>query len=389
MKTDSVIHISSLGEKAATVLVLFFLVAGILINLVPFFDDDNSLMDFGSFYAAGLKANRGENPYDPNSEYIFDVNFSRVGAGGKMMNLNPPISVVLFRFLPQFDPNQTLIIWQVMSAILYAATVFALARQYQQNITPAKFIWAFTLAGFWHTIVLGQIYIVLLLFTALGWIFLQKRQYLAAGIAIGLVAAIKPNFIIWPLFLLVSGYYVTFLAAAVSSLFVSLVPLLFYGTQIYTQWLEASAIHPETIIMPGNNSILGLTTRFGNIPLGIIVSVVVIVTLLILSKMKTTSIEHPEYVSAIGIIASLLASPISWTGYTILLLPIYFSMKKWTLPVIISAAILAIPFQIVLQLFQNSFVNFVFWGWLYGWGLIILLGGVVRNTMMTSSIQTS
>jgi len=276
-----------------------------------------------------------------------------------------------------------------MSAILYAETVIALARQYQQNITSAKFIWAFTLAGFWHTIILGQVYIVLLLFTAVGWIFLQKKQYIAAGISIGLVAAIKPNFIIWPFFLLVSGYYVTFLAAAASSLLVSLVPLLFYGTQIYIQWLEASALHPETIIMPGNNSILGLTTRFGDVTLGIIVSIIVVITLLILSKMKTTSMEHPEYISALGITASLLASPISWTGYTILLLPIYFSLKKWTFPVIVSAVILAIPFQIVLQLFQNSFANFVFWGWLYGWGLILLLGGVVRNTMMTSNIQTN
>ena len=389
MKTDRILNASNLGEKVVTILIHFFFVAAILLNLAPFFDNDNSLMDFGSFYASGLKANRGENPYDPNSEYIFDINFSRVGAGGKMMNLNPPISVVLFRFLPQFDPNQTLIIWQVTSAILYAGIVFTLARRYQQNITSAKLIWVFTLAGFWHTLVLGQIYIVLLLFTVLGWMYLQEKQFVAAGIAIGLVTAIKPNFIIWPIFLLISGYYVTFLTAAASGLLVSLVPLLFYGKQIYSQWLEASELHPETIIMPGNNSILGLTTRFGDIPLGIIVSIMVVLALLILSKMKSTSMEHSEYVSGLGIIASLLASPISWTGYTIILLPIYFSLKKWTFPVIISAAILAIPFQIVLQLFQDSFANFVIWGWLYGWGLLTLIGGVVRNTMMTSSIQTN
>src|SRR5687768_8789669 len=134
MKTDSFLHTRRIGEKAVTIVVSLFFVAAILLNLVPFFDNDNSLMDFGSFYASGLKANNSENPYDPNSEYIFDINFSRVGAGGKMMNLNPPISVVLFRFLPQFDPNQTLIIWQVTSAILYAGIVFTLARHYQQNI---------------------------------------------------------------------------------------------------------------------------------------------------------------------------------------------------------------------------------------------------------------
>ena len=75
----------------------------------------------------------------------------------------------------------------------------------------------------------------------------------------------------------------------------------------------------------------------------------------------------------------LLASPISWTGYTIFLLPIFFSLKKWTVPAIISAAILSIPFAIVLQLFQTSFVNFVIFGWLYGWGILLLLGDVVEK----------
>jgi hypothetical protein len=372
-----------------TILYLFF-IAILMINFTPFIDGQDALMDFGSFYASGLKAEKGENPYDPNSEYIFDINFSRVGAGGKMMNLNPPISVIAFRLLSYFDPNQSLIIWQVVSAILYASTVILLGRFYKQNITPTKFIWAFTLAGFWHTLVLGQLYILLLLFTALGWIFLQKGKYIQAGIAIGLVVAIKPNFAIWPIFLLASGYYITFITATISGLVVSTIPIFFYGTKIYSQWLEASSLRPETLIMPGNNSIVGLMTRFQNLNIGIALSVFAVAALLIFSKLKTSNnMEHSERISALGILASLLASPISWTGYTILLLPIFFSVKKWTFPATISAAILSIPFAIVLQLFQTSFVNFVLFGWLYGWAILLLLGDVVRNTMMTSSIQTN
>jgi hypothetical protein len=99
--------------------------------------------------------------------------------------------------------------------------------------------------------------------------------------------------------------------------------------------------------------------------------------------------EQFEYISALGIIASLLASPISWTGYTILLLPIFFSLKKWTIPVIVAAAILTIPFQIVLQLFQSSFTNFVIFGWLYGWGILLLLGDLVTKTIGHTSMQTN
>ena len=385
----TVVEVKIQKLDSMTILYLFFF-AALIINFTPFMDSQNALMDFGSFYASGLKSQNGENPYDPNSEFIFDINFSRVGAGGKMMNLNPPISVVFFRALSYFDPHQTLIIWQIASVILYAGAVIMLARYYKQNITLTKIIWAFTLAGFWHTVVLGQIYSVLLLLTALGWILLQKRKYVWAGLAIGLVVAIKPNFGIWPIFLLASGYYVTFLAAAVCGLIVSAIPIIFYGTKIYSQWLEASTLRIETLMMPGNNSIVGLTSRFQNMNLGIILSVVAVVALLIISiSKKSNDLESSERISALGIMASLLASPISWTGYTILLLPVFFSRRKWTFPVIISAAILSIPFAIVLQLFQTSFINFVLFGWLYGWAILLLLGDVVRNTMMTRSIQTN
>jgi hypothetical protein len=347
-------------------------------------------MDFGSFYASGLKLQNGENPYDPNSEYIFDISFARVGAGGRMMNLNPPISALIFQFLLKFDPHQALVVWQIISAILYLIVVWILITSYKSNIRPAVILWALTLAGFWHTLVLGQIYILLLLFTALGWVFLQKEKYILAGVAIGLLIAMKPNFIIWPLFLLISGYSLTFAISVISSLVVSLIPIAFHGTEIYTQWLEASSLRPETLIMPGNNSILGLSARFHSITLGIVISIILVLVLLALSRLKSPKdMERSEYISTLGIIASLLASPISWTGYTILLLPIYFSLKKWTFPVIASAIILSIPFAIVLRLFQNSFMNFVILGWLYGWGILLLLGYVVRNTMMTKSIQTS
>ena len=368
---------------------LFFILV-IMINLVPFLDGRNDLMDFGSFYASGLKARDGENPYDPNSEYIFEIDFSRVGAGGKMVNLNPPVSIPIFEYLSRFEPHGVLIFWQITAAALYTGIVILLTVFYRQNTTPVRFIWAFALAGFWHTIVLGQVYILLLVFAVFGWMFLDRCKYVAAGIAIGIVIALKPNFIVWALFLVVGGYYAAALIAVITSLVISLVPAFVYGINIYSQWLEASTLSIRTLTMPGNSSLLGLTSRFQSISLGVILSVVFILALLILSKQKSPeSMTGSEYSSALGIMASLLASPISWTGYTILLLPVFFGLKKWTPPVAIGAIILAIPFQIILQFFQTSFVSYVIFGWFYGWGILSLLGAVVKNTIMTSSIQTS
>ena len=96
MKTNTAGYQVKIQKVVSLTILYLFFFAALIINLTPFMDSQNALMDFGSFYASGLKAQNGENPYDPNSEYIFDINFSHVGAGGKMMNLNPPISVVFF-----------------------------------------------------------------------------------------------------------------------------------------------------------------------------------------------------------------------------------------------------------------------------------------------------
>jgi hypothetical protein len=119
------------------------------------------------------------------------------------------------------------------------------------------------------------------------------------------------------------------------------------------------------------------------------ISAILVLALLIWSKFKlSNNMEKSEHVSALGIIASLLASPISWTGYTILLVPIFFSLKKWTIPALTSAAILSIPFQLVLQFFQTSFLNFVLFGWFYGWGILFLLAALTMNITQTPSMQT-
>ena len=345
-----------------------------------------SLMDFGSFYASGIKIQNGENPYDPNSPYIFDVAFPEVNAGGKMINLNPPLSIVFFSFLPRVEPWRALATWRVVTILLYFASVLALAKLYSDNLTSTRLIWAFTLAGFWHTVSLGQIYALLLAFTTASWYFAKKEKPLLAGIALGIVIAIKPNFAIWAIFLLFAGQWTIFAAAAICAATLSAIPIFMYGFGIYAQWLAVSAVRHATLIMPGNNSIEGLTSRVGLDNVGAVLGVIVAVFLLYRATRLTA--ENPERIesaSTLGILATLLASPIAWTGYTILLLPTFFSLKKWSPLVIAAAFIFSIPFIVLLQIWLNSFANFVIFGWLYGWGLLCLVWEFTRNSTAASN----
>ena len=64
--------------------------------------------------------------------------------------------------------------------------------------------WVFASAPFWETVSLGQIYALLALPTALAWVLLE-RWPLLSGVLIGVVAAFKPNFLVWPA-LLAAGW---------------------------------------------------------------------------------------------------------------------------------------------------------------------------------------
>ena len=125
-------------------------------------------------------------------------------------------------------------------------------------------IWAFSLAGLWHTIQLGQIYTFLLLLVMGIIINIKKEKKVLAGIILGVLIAIKPNFIFWAAALGLAGYWAIFFSAGITALCISLVPIYFYGFKIYQQWFDAANLFtPDLLIFPGNNSLQGLAAHFG------------------------------------------------------------------------------------------------------------------------------
>ena len=86
-------------------------------------------------------------------------------------------------------------------------------------------VWASALAGFWDTLFLGQIYLPLVLAGVAAWLLLERGAGLWAGLLIGIVVAMKPNFLVWPVLLLLSGHYRSAVAAFVIASAISLIPL--------------------------------------------------------------------------------------------------------------------------------------------------------------------
>lgn len=333
----------------------------------------NELGDFGSFVAAGIKFNEGANPYDSDSPYIFEVDFPLVGAGGKMPNLNPPVSLLFFAPLANADPMSALNAWRVVSFGLFLASFLLLAREYKPR--PLRLLWGFALAGLWHTLGLGQIYAPLLLLVTLAWLSYRTDKSIAAGIFIGLLVSIKPNFVLWLFLLAMRREWKITISAAVVILACAALPLTQMQPEVYVQWLEASRVDGRVLSMPGNGSLIGLTSRMNLPALGIVLGLALTAITALAVVRAREGRPAPDGVSAAGIFLSLLVSPITWTGYTILALPYFLSQKRWDAATLIAAFILTVPFNFTMYFYYYfGKFNFIFWGWWYGIALTLCAG---------------
>ena len=163
------------------IITLLPLLIFIAVNLVGSYYSEN-LLDFNSFVRSGQAAINGGNPYDTST--------------GETINLNPPLTLLVFRYLAEPDPRNIYQIWRLVTFSLYILVLVILKRAYPQLTTPARLAWALCMTGIWYTLLMGQIYVLLLLLCVGAWLSLKSNKPVLAGGMIGLLAAVKPNFLV-------------------------------------------------------------------------------------------------------------------------------------------------------------------------------------------------
>src|SRR6476660_1786824 len=135
----------------------------IILNIRAIQPSFHALLDFGSFIAAGQASILGKNPYAEDLPLVYSLESGKTGQSLPSPNLNPPVSIFFFRLLSGVDPLKAVTIWRILTTILFVTGVFLLARAYPKSGKPTRILWALSLAGFWNTILLGQIYVPLLI----------------------------------------------------------------------------------------------------------------------------------------------------------------------------------------------------------------------------------
>ncbi len=329
------------------------------------------LLDFGSFVASGRAASEGLDPYG-----IYPLTFHVVLPGFESWNpnLNPPAALPLFQAFDWFEPHQAFRHWWSLSVASFALGIALLARAYRPRDWVLPVLWAAALAGLWDTLVLGQIYLPLALAGFLGWLCLDRNRPILAGLAIALVVSVKPNFLVWPALLFLAGHWRAPVAMGVAAVLLALLPALLYGPEVYLQWAQLVASDAERARFLTNASLAGILERVGlsgAIPLA--VNLAILAGLALWAFLKKPSVLHA---SAVGLAGSLVASPLAWVHYALLLVPVFFAgpLNPWLL---FAATAFLVPVPAVLTLMNADPALQASLGSVYGWAALACLIGTL------------
>jgi hypothetical protein len=340
---------------ATRLLVCGLLCVSILLNARWAFRSDSSLHDYASFLVSGKAYDLGLNPYGIyENELAPHAKVFRAGVGdweADSVNLNPPISVHAFRLLTHFDGPIGKAVVSIGSLVLFGLLMGILLREYPGHFNLLTVVALFNLAGLWHVVELGQIYLLLLAALTGAWFALQRGHFTLAGLLIGLVVAIKPPFLILPALLFVSGHRRPSVVAVVLAAGLSSLPLLLDGFTIYEQWLSASRdISGDLVTGPGNSSLAGLSSRVADPILGMAAAVVLLGATLALCHRYRPDVRTCY---ALGVLAVLFVGPLTWAGYGLFLLP-WLLARPWRAWEWTSIAILSVPVWLLLDAYPTD-----------------------------------
>ncbi|WED42569.1 glycosyltransferase family 87 protein [Legionella cardiaca] len=197
-------------------------------------------IDFASFYSASQTLTIGNNPYQTLFATYLPV------AKKLAANLNPPIVLILFNPLVQFDYNTALTIWWLVSLFLgLIAAHFTFKHVFSPDFLKKNRATLYLLyLSFFATMMdtaITQLGALLFFCIMLGYHFyLRKNDYLA-GLLWGIIIAMKLFPALLFLYALHQKRYKVFAFTLFITLLLSIFPLLLYGKAIYQDYFSMMA----------------------------------------------------------------------------------------------------------------------------------------------------
>jgi alpha-1,2-mannosyltransferase len=271
--------------------------------------------DFDTFWRSAVAFLEGRDVYD---------------TGARLENLNPPFWILLISPLGLLEP---LLAYRVFALITLVTTVGYLVWMAEE--VRLRFWWAVVGAAMLllsspllSTLALGQIYPILALGLVAAWVADRRGKHVLSGGALGLVVALKPSLapvLLWPL---VRRRWGAFGAALASGVAATLVGAVVVGPGATLDWLRllsnrSPSAYWDNASLPGAAARLftdnEYATHIATLPWTILVAYALGIGAIAITAASAS--RNPEVGLWTLVAASLLASPIAWHNYLVLLGP--------------------------------------------------------------------
>jgi alpha-1,2-mannosyltransferase len=334
---DPILALIALGVLLLGVVLDVHFWPGIFGTIVT--DSIKSHGDFLSFWHSAHAFWKGEDIYDTPAE---------------AENRNPPLWTVLISPLGLLKPLVAYRIFFLISMIMtvgYLTWTAVEVRLSPRLAVPDILLLLFS-SPLLKTLALGQMYPLLALGLVVAWVSDRRDRLLVCGIALGLVVALKPSLapiILWPL---VRRRWRTLAAALGSGAVATAVGAIVVGPGATIDWLRLlsdNAVNAfwDNATLSSAAARLFTENEFGQqiatlpwmVPFAYAVGIAIIL-------FTAASVRRgPDFALWALVAASLLASPIAWHNYLVLLGPgiLLLLAEGWAAPGFLLLALQSIP----------------------------------------------
>jgi alpha-1,2-mannosyltransferase len=298
-------------------------------------------VDFQTFWHSAVALLEGRDVYD---------------TGARLENLNPPLWILL---ISPFGLLEPLLAYRVFALITLGITLGYLI--WMADEVRLRSWWAVVGAvvlllssPLLATLALGQIYPVLALGLVAAWVTDRRDRPVLSGISLGLVVALKPSLVpvlLWPL---VRRRWGALWAALASGAAATLVGAVVVGPRATLDWLRllsntSPSPYWDNASLPGAAARLFTDNEFAahiaTLPWTILVAYALGIGVIAITAARVRQGSEVGLWALVA--ASLLASPIAWHNYLVLLGPgiLLLLARGHTAPAFLLLALQSIPGQ--------------------------------------------
>jgi alpha-1,2-mannosyltransferase len=261
----------------------------------------------------------------------------------KLINLNSPLVSVLLAPLAGVPLVTAYWIMVALTVVMVLGAVLAVARELRlSGRVRAAVVGAVLVSSPLHgTLILGQIYGVLLVGLVAGWIAERRGRPVLSAVLFGVTVALKPSLAPMLMLPLALRRWSSLWAGMGAAAGATLVGVLLAGLASSRRWLGIVSHEPVRDHID-NASLAGLAVRFG-LPstLGLLLGVVVFAGTLGWIARHRDRIDPAGTAPWAVLAAAMLCSPITWHNYLLLLWPgvlVLLQSGRWHLPAVLLAA---------------------------------------------------